>query len=64
MDIDRDVTMALKSSCANYCFVAYTVPNDSAPIITDPTSPLPDHMRVTLSTKLKQFFKEMEVQSK
>ena len=64
MDSDRDATMALKSSCANYCFVAYTVPNDSAPIITDPTSPMPDNMRVTLSTKLKHFFKEMEVQSK
>jgi hypothetical protein len=64
MDSDREATMALKLSCANYCFIAYTVPNDSAPIVTDPSSPMPENMRVTLSTKLKHFFKEMEVQSK
>jgi hypothetical protein len=64
MDIDRDLTNALRSSCNSSCFVAYTVPSDSAPIINDPTSPMTENMRVTLSSKLKQIFKEMEVLSK
>ena len=64
MDSDREATVAVKASCANYCFIAYTVPNDSAPIATEPSSSMAENMRVTLSTKLKHFFKEMEVQSK
>jgi hypothetical protein len=64
MDSDREATLALKLSCANYCFIAYTVPNDSVPIVTEPNTSLAENMRVTLSTKLKHFFKEMEVQSK
>jgi hypothetical protein len=64
MDSNRETTQALRASCANYCFIAYTVPNDSVPIVTDPAFTMPENMRLSLSTKLKQFFKEMEVQSK
>lgn len=61
MDTEREATLALKLSCSNNCFISYQVPNDSAPIVTDPPA---DSNRMTLSTKLKHFFKEMEVQSK
>ena len=64
-DVDREKTLALKLNCNNYAFVSYHVPLDNGtPMVTD-ASAVPDNSgRVSLATKLKQLFMEMEVQSK
>lgn len=63
-DTNRDETQSLKSSCSTYSFVSYLFSGDSTtPVVSDAAS-LADTSRMNLSTKLKQLFKEMEVQSK
>lgn len=64
LDSDREETLELKASAANYSFVSYHVPGEnSTAMITEATS-LAENARISLSSKLKQLFKEMEVQSK
>ncbi len=61
LDTDREETLSLKLSCANYSFVAYHVCTDnSTPMVSESTG----LDKISLSTKLKQLFNEMEVQSK
>ena len=63
-DTDREETKNLKANCSNYLFVSYTVGGDNgAPMVTDASS-MSENSRISLSTKLKHLFKEMEVQSK
>ena len=63
-DTDREETLSLKMNCGNYSFVSYQVSGDNGtPMVTDASS-LAENSRISLSTKLKQLFKEMEVQSK
>lgn len=63
LDVDKESTMDLRQSCKSYCFISYRVANDNTTVVTD-TSTLVENVRTTLSTKLKQHFQEMEVQSK
>ncbi len=61
-DIDREETLGLKMSVASYSFLSYHVGGDNAtPMVTDAENA---GGRISLSTKLKHLFKEMEVQSK
>jgi hypothetical protein len=63
LDTDREDTLSLKSSASSYSFISYHVPGDNATaMVTDTLSA--DNTRLSLSTKLKHQFKEMEVQSK
>lgn len=54
----------LQASASNYSFLSYHVPGEnSTAMITEATS-LSESARISLSTKLRGLFKEMEVQSK
>jgi len=63
-DVDKEATLALKLSCANYSFVSYHLAHDSTLVITDPANVISDNMRITLVIKLKHLLKDLEVQSK
>lgn len=65
LDTDREETLSLKLSCNNYSFVSYhvAVESNGTAMVTDATS-VAENSRISLSTKLKHLFKEMEVQSK
>eukprot|EP00092_Neocalanus_flemingeri_P056406 GFUD01066862.1.p1 GENE.GFUD01066862.1~~GFUD01066862.1.p1 ORF type:complete len:1314 (-),score=252.38 GFUD01066862.1:291-4232(-) len=62
-DVDKEATLALKLSCANYSFVSYHLANDTL-VITEPANIISDIMRITLVIKLKHLLKDLEVQSK
>jgi mitogen-activated protein kinase kinase kinase 5 len=62
-DVDKEATLALKLSCANYSFVSYHLANDTL-VITEPANVICDNMRISLVAKLKHLLKDLEVQSK
>ncbi len=71
-DVDRDETQSLRHSSNNYSFVSYqcSTPSDpgahvGVPMVTETQAAQSIATeRVSVSAKLKQLFKEMEVQSK
>ena len=63
-DVDKEATLALKLSCANYSFVSYHLANDSSLIITEPANVITDNIRISLVMKLNHLLKDLEVQSK
>lgn len=65
LDSNPEETLALKHSCVNYAFVSYHVPSDhGTPMVTDATGLYETGQRLSLATKLKNLFQEMEIQSK
>ncbi|XP_059083690.1 mitogen-activated protein kinase kinase kinase 5-like isoform X3 [Tigriopus californicus] len=65
LDSNGEETLALKHSCVNYAFVSYHVPSDhGTPMVTDATGVYETGQRLSLATKLKNLFQEMEIQSK
>ena len=63
-DMDKEATLALKLSCANYSFVSYHLANDSSLVITEPANVITDNIRISLVMKLNHLLKDLEVQSK
>jgi len=63
-DVDKEATLALKLSCANYSFVSYHLGNDSSLVITEPANVITDNIRISLVMKLNHLLKDLEVQSK
>ena len=63
-DVDKEATLALKLSCANYSFVSYHLANDNTLVITEPANVIGDSMRISLVNKLNHLLKDLEVQSK
>ena len=63
-DMEKEATLALKLSCANYSFVSYHLANDGTLVITEPANVINDDMSITLVAKLKHLLKDLEVQSK
>ena len=62
--MDKEATLALKLSCANYSFVSYHLANDSSLVITEPANVITDNIRISLVMKLNHLLKDLEVQSK
>ena len=62
-DQDKESTLALKVSCANYSFVSYHMASDNTLVISE-NSVVPDSHRVSLVHQLKRLLKDLEVQSK
>ena len=62
-DQDKETTLALKVSCANYSFVSYHLASDNTLVISE-NSVVPDSHRVSLVHQLKRLLKDLEVQSK
>ena len=62
-DQDKETTLALKVSCANYSFVSYHMASDNTLVISE-NSVVPDSHRVSLVHQLKRLLKDLEVQSK
>ncbi len=69
LDTDRDETLSMKLACANYSFVSYSSGSNEGnggggPVVVTDTASFTTDCKINLSTKLKQLFREMEVQSK
>lgn len=62
-DQDKESTLALKVSCANYSFVSYHLASDNTLVISE-NSIVPDSHWVSLVNQLKRLLKDLEVQSK